>query len=73
MRTFLFLRGPQDWLTNRARDWAARCYADHYRRIAPGHFVDVAIWRVPVRQKAFLAYLDRALAEAGLPLHNGMT
>lgn len=85
LRTEMLMRfgeGPQDWLTNRARDWAARCYADHYRRIAPGHFAQVAEWRAvvalawlraraPVRRKAFLAYLNRALAAVGLPLIAG--
>ncbi|UZW54281.1 aminoglycoside phosphotransferase family protein [Sphingobium sp. JS3065] len=87
MRTEMLMRfgeGPQDWLTNRVRDWAARCYADHYRRISPGHFAQVAQWRAvvalawlraraPVRQRAFLAYLNRALAEAGLPAYSAMT
>ncbi|WP_327752701.1 aminoglycoside phosphotransferase family protein [Sphingobium sp. SJ10-10] len=85
VRTEMLMRfgeGPQDWLTNRARDWAARCYADHYRRLAPGHFAQVAEWRAvvglawlraraSVRRKAFLAYLNRALAEVGLPLIAG--
>ncbi|WP_313809299.1 phosphotransferase [Sphingobium sp.] len=82
LRTEMLLRfgeGPQDWLTNRARDWAAQHYVDSYRRLAAGGLENVAAWRAivalawlraraPVRQKAFLAYLDRALAEAGLPL-----
>ncbi|WP_242443418.1 aminoglycoside phosphotransferase family protein [Sphingobium sp. LB126] len=85
MRTEMLMRfgeGPQDWLTNRARDWAARQYVEHYRRIMPGHFVQVAEWRAvvalawlraraPVRRKAFLAYLDGALAKVGLPLIMG--
>lgn len=85
LRTDMLMRfgeGPQDWLTNKARDWAARCYADHYRRIAPGHFSHVPEWRAlvalawlraraPVRQKAFLAYLNAALAAVGLPLIAG--
>ncbi|KEQ51759.1 aminoglycoside phosphotransferase family protein [Sphingobium chlorophenolicum] len=85
MRTEMLMRfgeGPQDWLTNRARDWAARCYADHYRWIAPDRFAQVAEWRAvvalawlraraPVRRKAFLAYLNRALGAVGLPLIAG--
>jgi len=85
LRTEMLMRfgeGPQDWLTNRARDWAARCYADHYRGIAPGHFAQMAEWRAvvglawlraraPVRQKAFLDYLNRALAAVDLPLIAG--
>lgn len=85
MRTEMLMRfgeGPQDWLTNRARDWAARCYGAQYRAMAPDHFAREAEWRAvvalawmraraPVRQKAFLAYLNRALAEVDLPLIAG--
>ncbi|WP_420853305.1 aminoglycoside phosphotransferase family protein [Sphingobium estronivorans] len=85
LRTEMLMRfgeGPQDWLTNRTRDWAARCYADHYRRIAPAHLAQVPEWRAivalawlraraPVRQKAFLAYLNRALMDVGLTVTTG--
>src|SRR3546814_16118314 len=80
LRTEMLLRfgeGPQDRLTNMARDWAARHYAVSYRRLAPAlehgaewRAVVALAWlraRAPVRQAAFLAYLNRALAGAGLP------
>ncbi|WP_176591717.1 aminoglycoside phosphotransferase family protein [Sphingobium sp. EM0848] len=85
VRTEMLMRfgeGPQDWLTNRVRDWAARCYVDHYRCIAPDHFHHVPEWRAivglawlraraPVRRKAFLAYLNCALTDVGLPVTAG--
>lgn len=86
MRTEMLMRfgeGPQDWLTNMARDWAARAYAGHYRRLAPHVPDDAVSWRAvvalawlraraPVRQRAFLAYLRRALKAAGLPTYSSM-
>lgn len=86
LRTEMLMRfgeGPQDWITNRARDWAARHYAASYRRLAPQGLDHVAGWRAvvalawlraraPVRRRAFLAYLNRSLEEAGLPAYSGM-
>ncbi|QDC38814.1 MULTISPECIES: aminoglycoside phosphotransferase family protein [Sphingobium] len=86
LRTEMLLRfgeGPQDRLTNMARDWAARNYVASYRRLAPAlehgaewRAVVALAWlraRAPVRQAAFLAYLNRALAGAGLPPYSAMT
>ena len=85
LRTEMLLRfgeGPQDRLTNMARDWAARHYVASYRRFAPA-LEHVAGWRAivalawlraraPVRQAAFQTYLNQALAEAGLPPYSAM-
>ncbi|WP_028055693.1 phosphotransferase family protein [Sphingobium bisphenolivorans] len=82
LRSEMLLRfgeGPQDWLTNHARDWAARRYMTHYRRCAGEPLSLEPQWRAvvalawlrargPVRQRAFTAYLHRALAAVGLPL-----
>ncbi|WP_375197463.1 phosphotransferase [Sphingobium sp.] len=73
-----FGEGPQDGLTNIARDWAARRYVASYSRMAGEGVQLVPQWRAVValawlrarariRQKAFMRYLNRALAEAGLP------
>lgn len=77
LRTDMLMRfgeGPQDWITNAARDWAARHYVRCYGRLAgdaDGWRAVVALaWlraRAPTRQRAFMAYLGRALAAAGLP------
>jgi Ser/Thr protein kinase RdoA (MazF antagonist) len=81
LRTEMLLRfgeGPQDGLTNFARDWAARRYVASYSHMAGEELELVPQWRAVValawlrarariRQKAFTRYLDRALAEAGLP------
>lgn len=77
LRTEVLMRfgeGPQDWITNAARDWAAGHYLRSYGPLAG----DMAGWRAvvalawlraraPTRQRAFMAYLARALAAAGLP------
>ena len=76
LRTEMLLRfgqGPEDMLTNVARDWAARRYAHGYAGVAGAELSHVAQWRAvvalawlraraPVRQRAFGAYLRRSLA-----------
>lgn len=82
LRTEMLLRfgqGPEDPLTNMARDWAARRYLLISGGLTPGGLKQVAPWRAvvalawlraraPVRQQAFSAYLRRSLSAAGLPL-----
>jgi aminoglycoside phosphotransferase (APT) family kinase protein len=71
--------GPADWVTNLWRDWAARRLRRTWLTTSPGMAVrDIDAWRPVValawlrareagRTPAFMRYLDRALAQAGLP------
>lgn len=74
-----FGQGASDPATNMWRDWAARRVVRDYLRGGTVTAADLAAWRpvvalawlrarAPVRQAAFLAYCNRALAKAGLPL-----
>lgn len=80
LRTEMLLRfgqGPEDPLTNIARDWAARHYVRSYAGLAGNELTHVREWRAvvalswlrarsPVRQKAFDTYLKKSLAAAGM-------
>lgn len=80
LRTEMLLRfglGPEDPLTNIARDWAARRYVAAYGAIAGDGLAHIPQWRAvvalawlrargPVRTKAFDAYLRQSLAAVGL-------
>ncbi|WP_323810010.1 phosphotransferase family protein [Sphingobium baderi] len=79
-RTEMLMRfgdGPEDPLTALSRDWAARRWRATYLRESGMDGRQVGSWRAlvaiawlrarkPVRQRAFHAYLDGALREAGL-------
>ncbi|WP_298401209.1 aminoglycoside phosphotransferase family protein [Sphingobium sp.] len=71
--------GPADWVTNLWRDWAAGRLRRGWLTASPDMVVrDIDAWRPVValawlrareagRTPAFMRYLDRALAQAGLP------
>lgn len=67
--------GPSDAITNVWRDWAARAYRQEIamaeEQLAAWRPVVALAWlraRPAVRNAAFHAYLNRALASAGLPV-----
>lgn len=73
-----FGQGASDAATNLWRDWAARRLVRDYLRGGGVMAAELTAWRpvvavawlrarAPVRQAAFLAYCNRALADAGLP------
>ncbi|MET0249870.1 MAG: aminoglycoside phosphotransferase family protein [Sphingobium sp.] len=74
-----FGQGASDVATNLWRDWAAWRLVRDYLRGGAVSVSELAAWRpvvavawlrarAPVRQAAFLAYCNRALADAGLPV-----